>query len=168
MSVSSSQIDPRGPRFTAGVTLVVFAVVLLTAPGGVGIALLALQTAFFAIGAARGVQFTPTAYVFKTVVRPRLAAPDHLEDSRPPRFAQTVGLGFALVALAGYLTGATLLGQIAAGFALAAAVLNAVFGFCLGCELYLLLVRARPSSRGTTPTTDDSTNPEATKEEVTA
>src|SRR5215467_11623765 len=78
MSASSTQIDPRGPRFTASVTLVVFAVVLLTAPATAGIVLLAIQTAFFAIGAARGVQFTPTAYVFKKLVRPRLSAPDHL------------------------------------------------------------------------------------------
>ena len=164
MSEPSLQIDPRGPRFTAGVTQVVFAVVQLTAPSTAGIVLLAVQTAFFAIGAARGVQSTPTAYVFKKLVRPRLSAPDHLEDPQPPRFAQTLGLGFALVALAGYLTGATLLGQVAAGFALAAAVLNAVFGLCLGCELYLLLARARPSGRKNHPTT----NAEANKEEVTA
>jgi hypothetical protein len=159
------QIDPRGPRFTASVTLVIFAVVLLTAPATVGIVLLAIQTAFFAIGAGRGVQFTPTAYLFKKLIRPRLSAPEHLEDAAPPRFAQTVGLGFALVALIGYLAGPTLLGQIAAGFALAAAILNAVFGFCLGCELYLLLVRARPSSRKNHPTT---TTTETNKEEVAA
>lgn len=167
MSTGSHQIDPRGPRFTASVTLVVFAAVLLTAPGTVGIVLLAIQTAFFAIGAGRGVQFTPTAYLFKSLIRPRLAAPDHLEDAAPPRFAQTIGLGFALVALAGYLTGATLLGQIAAGFALIAAVLNAVFGLCLGCELYLLLARTRPLFRNH-PTTDDSTKSSANKEEVVA
>jgi hypothetical protein len=145
---------------------VVFAVVLLTAPAPAGIVLLAVQTAFFSIGAGLGVQNTPTAYVFKLLVRPRLSAPGHLEDAAPPRFAQTVGLGFSLVALAGYLTGATLLGQIAAGFALAAAILNAVFGFCLGCELYLLLARTRPSSRSNTnnPTTTEVT----TKEEVVA
>ena len=45
---------------------------------------------------------------------------------------------FALVGLAGFLAGATLLGLVAAGFALVAALLNAVFGFCLGCEMYLL------------------------------
>ena len=157
------QIDPRGPRFTASVTLAVFVAVLLTAPSTPGIVLLAVQTAFFAIGAARGVQHTPTAYLFKLVVRPRLSAPDHLEDAAPPRFAQTVGLGFSLVALTGYLVGPTLLGQVAAGFALAAALLNAVFGFCLGCELYLLLVRARPAGWKFHPTTN-----ETNKEEVAA
>lgn len=159
----AQQLDPRGPRFTASVTLAVFVAVLLTAPGIAGIVLLAIQASLFAIGASWGVQFTPTAYVFKSVIRPRLSAPDHLEDPQPPRFAQGIGLGFALVALSGYLTEVTLLGQIAAGFALAAALLNAVFGLCLGCELYLLLARARLSYRN-----NPTTNEEANKEEVTA
>lgn len=138
------QIDPRGPRFTASVTLVLLAVVLVT-PRPVSIALLAIQTVAFLIGAARGVQHTPTAFVFRRLVRPRLTAPDHLEDARPPRFAQAVGLAFAVVALAGYASGQTLVGAIATGFALIAAFLNAVFGFCLGCELYLLIRRVAPA-----------------------
>ena len=87
----SPGIDPRGPRFTAGATVVIAAVVLLTAPSTFATVLVAVQTALFAIGALRGVQHTPTAYVFRTLVRPRLAAPDHLEDPAPPRFAQAVG-----------------------------------------------------------------------------
>lgn len=159
------QIDPRGPRFTAGVTLVVFAAVLLSAPATLGIVLLAVQTAFFAIGAGRGVQYTPTAYVFKKVIRPRLAAPEHLEDATPPRFAQAVGLVFALGALIGFALDATLVGQVFAGFALAAATLNAVFGFCLGCEMYLILRRLS----GRLPARTNSTTPEeTTKEEVAA
>jgi hypothetical protein len=156
-------IDPRGPRFTASVTLVVFAVILLTAPATVGIVLLAVQTVFFAIGASRGVQYTPTAYVFKRLIRPRLSAPSHLEDPEPPRFAQTVGLVFTLVALVGYLADVTLLGQIAAGFALAAALLNAVFGLCLGCEVYLLARRLR-----STTTPNNAIPTETHKEEATA
>lgn len=169
MSSSRTQIDPRGPRFTAAVTLVLFAVVLLTAPSPVGIGLLVVQLGFFALGATRGVQHTPTAYVFRKLVRPRLAAPAHLEDPEPPRFAQAVGLVFSVVALAGYLTGATVLGAIAVGFALAAALLNAVFGFCLGCEMYLLLRRVQPGrrARSTGNTLSDSTIAN-TKEEVTA
>jgi hypothetical protein len=159
---STSQIDPRCALFTAGVTLVVFAAVLLTAPSPLGIALLAVQTAFFAIGASRGVQHTPTAALFRTLVRPRLSAPSHLEDAAPPRFAQTVGLGFSVVALLGYLLDATLLGQVAAAFAFAAALLNSVFGFCLGCELYLLLQRLRsPHAHHVVPN-------ETNKKEVTA
>lgn len=159
----ASQIDPRGPRFTAGVTLVVFAVVLLTAPATAGVILLAVQTAFFVLGAGLGVQRTPTAYVFRTLVRPRLGAPSHLEDTAPPRFAQAVGLVFSAVALTAYVADATLLGQIFSGFALAAATLNAVFGFCLGCELYVIghRVLAKGSKNSTTTT-------EKNKEEVAA
>ena len=158
---TSPQIDPRGPRFTAGVTVVVTALVLLTAPSTFATTLVAMQTALFAIGALRGVQHTPTALVFRTLVRPRLAAPDHLEDPAPPRFAQAVGLVFLSVALVGYLSGATLLGAIATGFALGAAVLNSVFGFCLGCEVYLL------ARRITAPDTKNIHHP-ATNKEVAA
>ena len=138
-------IDPRGPRFTAGVTAAVLGVVLLTAPSAFATALLGVQAAMFAAGAFLGVHRTPLAWVFRVAVRPRLAPPSELEDAAPPRFAQAVGLGFALVALAGYLTGATLLGAVATGAALAAAFLNAAFGFCLGCEMYLLGRRALPA-----------------------
>ncbi|MCX6396647.1 MAG: DUF4395 domain-containing protein [Propionibacteriales bacterium] len=165
MSTTPPQIDPRGPRFTAGITLLVFAAVLLTAPSTTALVLLSIQTLFFAIGAGRGVQHTPTSFVFRTLVRPRLAAPTHTEDARPPRFAQTVGLVFAVVALSAFATGLDTLGLVFSAFALAAALLNSVFGFCLGCELYLIGQRVR--NRGTS-TTHDSTINEATKEEVTA
>ena len=131
-------IDPRGPQFAAALTSVVLVAVLLLAPGPAAVVVLALQAAVFAVGAARGVQHTPYSWLFRTLVRPRLAAPDHLEDPAPPRFAQTVGLGFAVVALVGFLAGVDLLGLVATGFALVAALLNAIFRFCLGCELYLL------------------------------
>ncbi len=142
-----SQIDPRGPQFNAMLTSVVLALTLITAPDTIGIVLLAVQTALFATAVVLGVQRTPAAYLFKTLVRPRLAAPAHLEDPQPPRFAQGVGLVFAVVGLVGYLSGATLLGAVATGFALAAALLNAVFGFCLGCEMYLLIRRIAPARR---------------------
>ena len=160
MTQSPTQIDPRGPRFTAAITLVILAVALVT-PRPVSITLVALQTVAFAIGAFRGVQFTPTAYLFRTLIRPRLSAPHELEDARPPRFAQTVGLAFTVVALVGYASGETVVGAIAVGFAVIAAFLNAVFGFCLGCELYLLIKRISPASdqeAAPTNTTQDSTN----------
>ena len=138
---SATQIDPRGQQFAAAVTAVVLALVLLLAPSPIAIGLLAIQTVLFAVGAGLGVQHTPHAWVFKALVRPRLGAPTELEDAAPPRFAQAVGLTFALVGLVAFLAGATLLGLIATGFALVAALLNAVFGFCLGCEMYLLIRR---------------------------
>ncbi|WP_248583364.1 DUF4395 domain-containing protein [Nocardioides sp. InS609-2] len=143
-------IDPRGPQLSAGLTTIVLAAVLSLAPGAIATVLLAGQAAVFAIGATLGVQHTPYALVFRTLVRPRLAPPAHLEDARPPRFAQGVGLGFVVVALAGFVLGATTLGLVATGFALAAALLNAAFGFCLGCELYLIGVRVFSRAATTT------------------
>lgn len=136
-------IDPRGPRFTAAVTLVVFAAALVlsdTAPGAAA-AITGVQALLFAVGAGLGVQRTPTGLLFRSFVRPRLSPPNHLEDPAPPRFAQAVGLVFAVVATIGFATGAVLLGQVAAGLAFVAAFLNAVFAFCLGCEMYLLGLR---------------------------
>ena len=133
-------IDPRGPRFTAAVTLVVLAVALLLPVEAARILILA-QAAFFAIGVGLGVQFTPTGLAFRHLIRPRLSPPADLEDSRPPRFAQGVGLAFMIVALIGYFGAGAALAQVAVGFALIAATLNAVFGFCLGCEMYLLGLR---------------------------
>ena len=154
----TGQLDPRGPQFNAILTSVVLALVLLTAPGPVGVFLLAVQAALFATGVALGVQRAPAAYLFKHLVRPRLAAPTHLEDPQPPRFAQAVGLVFALVGLVGYLAGAPLLGAIATGLALVAALLNAVFGFCLGCELYLLIRRATSPGDAASTRTSVPTN----------
>ncbi len=158
------EIDPRGPRFNAALTSIVLVAVLLTAPGPAGVVLLVLQALLFASGAVRGVQRTPAAWLFRHLVRPRLAPPEHLEDPRPPRFAQAVGLGFAVVGLVGYLTGVTVLGAVATGLALVAALLNAVFGFCLGCELYLL--GRRILDRRPTPARPHSTSIPTEKEEA--
>ncbi|MFI9151476.1 DUF4395 domain-containing protein [Streptomyces sp. NPDC053367] len=130
-------IDVRGPRFGAAVTAVVLAVVLV----GGSVWLLAWQTLAFALGAAGGVGRSPYGWAFRTLVRPRLGPPTDFEAPEPPRFAQAVGLVFAGVGLAGYAVGAEWLGIAATGAALAAAFLNAVFGYCLGCEMYLLLRR---------------------------
>lgn len=132
-------IDPRGPRFAAALTSLVLAVAVLTG----NIWVLAAQVLLFALGAVAGVQRTPYAAVFRRLVRPRLAPPSELEDPAPPRFAQLVGLVVTGVALVAALAGAGLAVEIGAGLALIAAVLNAVFGLCLGCELYLLIRRAR-------------------------
>ena len=136
-----SRIDPRGPQFAAALTTVVLAAVLLIAPHPVGVALLAVQAVLFGIGATLGVQHTPHAWVFQTLVRPRLSPPAELEDAAPPRFAQAVGLVFAVTGLGAWVLGWHTVAAVAIGFAFAAALLNAVFGFCLGCEVYLLFKR---------------------------
>ena len=136
MSAPLTPIDARGPQFNATLTSVVLVLVLLLAPGTLGVVLLAIQTALFALGVGLGVQRTPAAYLFKKVVRPRLGPPTRWEDPRPPRFAQGIGLAFTAVALVGYLAGPTWLGVVATAFALVAALLNATLQVCLGCQVY--------------------------------
>jgi Domain of unknown function (DUF4395) len=151
-----TRIDPRGARFAAALTTLVLGVVLVASPSTAATTLLVVQAALFSVGAVAGVQRTPYAWLFKRLVRPRLGPPTELEDAAPPRFAQAVGLAFALVGVAGFLTGVTVLGLVATGLALAAAFLNAAFGFCLGCELYLLVRRVLPNR--TVPTTTRTVN----------
>lgn len=130
-------IDPRGARFGAAVTTVVLAVVLVTESAW----LLAAQGVVFALGAFFGLKASPYGLAYRALVRPRLGPPAELEAEAPPRFAQAVGLVFAVVGTIGFATGLTWLGLVATGMALGAAFLNAAFGFCLGCEIYVLARR---------------------------
>ncbi|WP_328455267.1 DUF4395 domain-containing protein [Streptomyces sp. NBC_00386] len=130
-------IDTRGPRFGAAVTTVVLAVTLITG----SVWLLAWQTLAFALGAAGGVTRSPYGWVFRKAVRPRLGPPTEFESPEPPRFAQAVGLAFAAVGLIGWIVGPAWLGSAATACALGAAFLNAAFGYCLGCEMYLVVRR---------------------------
>ncbi|MFG2123278.1 DUF4395 domain-containing protein [Streptomyces sp. NPDC048710] len=131
------EIDARGPRFAAAVTTVVLAAALITQSAW----LLGWQTLAFALGTAGGVGGSPYGRLFRTVVRPRLGPPTEFEAPEPPRFAQAIGLMFAGFGLVGFTLGPAWLGLAATGAALAAAFLNATFGYCLGCELFLLLKR---------------------------
>ena len=131
-------IDPRGPRFGAGVTAVLLVVTLLLGTGTTATALLGVVGLLFLLGVTRGVQGTLQGLAFKAWVRPRLAPPAELEDPRPPRFAQLVGLLVVGVGLLFAALGFPAAVPIAAAVALVAAFLNSVFGLCLGCELYLL------------------------------
>ena len=134
-------IDVRAPRFAAWVTSAVLAVALLTGSG----VLVAVQAVVFAVGAAAGLRHAPYGLLFRTLVAPRLDPVREREPEAPVRFAQLVGLLFALVGAAGYLLGAPTVGAVATGLALVAALLNAATGFCLGCELYLITRRALPA-----------------------
>lgn len=148
-------IDPRGPRFGATITSVALVVTLaLSIPAAAtpaldgGFWLLVAIMAIFAWGAILGVSKHPYGWLFRTVVRPRLSAPDFLEDEAPPRFAQAVGLLVSLVGVVLHLLGVPFGLVVAAGMAFIAAFLNAAFGLCLGCELYSLLLRLRRSAPG--------------------
>ena len=138
-SKDTTIIDARGPRFGAVITTAVLATALATN----NLWVIVVQAVVFAIGAIKGPQFTPYAFIYKTFVKPRLKGDTPTEDVRPPQFAQSVGLLFALVAIGGLSIGVSAIFTVAVAFALAAAFLNAAFNFCLGCEVYLLLLRAR-------------------------
>lgn len=135
-------IDPRGPRFGAMLSALILAVVVVAGPGPVGTAVLALAAGLFLVGTVRGTQGSVQGWLFRRFVRPRLAPPAELEDPAPPRFAQGVGL---VVTVTGLVVGLVAPGAVvvAATVALVAAFLNGAFGFCLGCETYLLLQRLR-------------------------
>ncbi|WOP18953.1 DUF4395 domain-containing protein [Raineyella sp. LH-20] len=136
------RIDPRGPRFGAIITSVLLAVTLLLGPTW-GLVPLGIQTLAFIGGSVFGLSRQPWGWIYRAWVRPRLGPPAELEDEAPPRFAQTVGLVFAVLALVGALTGLAPLFWAATGVAFIAAFLNAAFDFCLGCETYLLVQRLR-------------------------
>jgi hypothetical protein len=138
-------VDVRGPRFGAWVTTVVLVVVLITGWWP----LLAAQAVVFALGAFAGLGYSPYGLLFRALVAPRLDPVTEREEAGPPRFAQGVGFGFAVVGVAGYASGLTALGLVATALALVAAFLNAAFAFCLGCEVYLLLRRLRVPAFGT-------------------
>ncbi len=142
--MSAELIDPRGPRFGAAITsslsLTAFGIAV-TATDGFSTAypLIVLLAVLF-IWSVFSPKTHPYGLIFKKLVRPRLVAPSELEDSRPPQFAQKVGLGFALLGLVGFWF-APVLVAVSAGFIFFAAFLNAFFNFCLGCQMYLGLKR---------------------------
>ncbi|MDX6339270.1 MAG: hypothetical protein QOG05_6610 [Streptosporangiaceae bacterium] len=138
------KVDPRGQRFNATLSAIVLVIVLITGSGW----LLGFQAVVFGIGAVFGLRYAPYGLIYRFAVRPRLGPPAELEAEAPPRFAQGVGLVISVIGVIGYAAGVVPLGMAAAAAALAAAFLNAAFGFCLGCEMYLLIKRLRPGRQG--------------------
>ena len=138
-------VDVRGPRFAAWITTAVLVIALLVSslsPPAAAV-ILGLQAVIFAIGALGGPRRHPYGRVFATLVAPRLGPVTEREPVPPLKFAQLVGLIFAVVGTVGFAAGAFLLGVIATAGALVAAFLNAAFGICLGCQLYPLVARFR-------------------------
>ena len=140
------EIDPRGPRFGAFITVAVLAVVLITRSAW----LLALQTLVFAIGALAGLRYAPYGLLYRWLIRPRLGPPSHTEAEAPPRFAQGMGMVIAAIGVVAFTAVSTTAGIVFTALALAAAFLNAVFDYCLGCQVYLFIQRARPSTQPVT------------------
>lgn len=149
-------IDPRGPRFAAGITaaLVLLGTFLALLGPAVrtgttlteritdpGFLVLLLVDLLFVWGFASP-RTAPWGALFRAAVRPRLAPPSELEDPRPPRFAQIVGFVVVTTGIVLHLVGVPWALPIAGAAAFVAAFLNAAFAFCLGCQLYVLLLRA--------------------------
>lgn len=137
------RIDPRAPRIGAAITSLISlsGFILVQLQTQVGLALLALTFLLFVWGVFSP-KTHPYAFLFG-LIRPTLGAPEYLEDPRPPKFAQQVGLsvsglGLAIAAidpLFGVLFGL--------GVVFVASALNAYFDFCLGCVMYLRIKRLR-------------------------
>lgn len=140
-----TQIDPRGPRFGATIinvlSLVIFFFATEKSTEGIGAILFAIAAGLFAIGAIFGNTRHPFGWLFRTLVRPRLAPPKELEDSRPPQFAQAVGLFVSVVGLALYFANVPFGLAVAAAALFVASFLQAYVGYCLGCQMYLGLKR---------------------------
>ncbi|MBB4934158.1 hypothetical protein F4561_004978 [Lipingzhangella halophila] len=138
------QVDPRGQRFAAAVSALVLAVVLASGSA----MLLAAQGLVFAVAAVAGVRYSPYGLLYAIHVRPKLGPPRELADAAPLRFAQGVGLAFVVVGLVGYLFAGVWFGGVPTALAFLVAFLNAAFGLCPGCEMYVLLNRLRPPWQG--------------------
>ena len=136
------QIDPRGYRFGASVTLVISIIALVLGANPAGIITMAILALLFLPGATVGPQKTLQSWVFRKAIRPRIGPPAETESFRPPRFAQQMGLGFAVLAVICGLLDFTAGFYVFTGFVVVASFLNSVLGFCLGCEIYLLAKRA--------------------------
>ena len=131
-------IDARGPRYTAALTTLVLSAAIITESN----LIIGFQFTVFLSAVLFGLRRSIYGFLYRNLIQPRLKGPVPSEYESAPRFAQLIGALFALTALIGGLTGNTAVFLIATGFALAAAFLNAAFGFCLGCQIYLLILRA--------------------------
>ena len=137
-SKSVPLIDARGPGYTAALTTIVLSAALITESN----LIIGFQFAVFLSAVLFGLRRSIYGFLYRNLIQPRLSGPVPSEYESAPRFAQLIGALFAFTALIGGLTGNTAVFLIATGFALAAAFLNAAFGFCLGCQMYLLILRA--------------------------
>jgi len=136
-SKSVPLIDARGPRYTAALTTIVLSAAIITESN----LIIGFQFAVFLSAVIFGLRRSIYGFLYRNLIQPKLKGPVPNEYESAPRFAQLIGAIFALTALIGGLTGNSSIFLIATGFALSAAFLNAAFGFCLGCQLYLILIR---------------------------
>jgi hypothetical protein len=131
-------IDSRAPRTNQAVmgSLALIAFVL---DAKWLVALLALQ---FIVGLTLGRRWCLPCLLYFEVIQPRIGE-GQLEDSRPPRFANQVGAAFLTVATIAFLAGAPTFGWVLTLIVSSLALFAAMSGVCIGCEIYVLIARAR-------------------------
>ena len=126
-------IDSRAPRANQ-LVIGILAVVAIATGWWWLLALLALQ---LAVGLAFGRRYCLACVAYFELVQPRFGE-GPLEDARPPRVANMVGLVVLTAASLSYVAGSAVLGAALGGLVAALALLAAVTGFCTGCEAYKL------------------------------
>jgi hypothetical protein len=124
-------IDSRAPRFNQATIGLLAAVAVVTGWWG----LLAALGAQLAVGLTFGRRFCLPCVAYFELVQPR-AGEGPLEDSRPPRFANMVGLAVLGAASAAYAVGFETAGAGLGSLVATLALLAALTGFCAGCEAY--------------------------------
>jgi hypothetical protein len=139
------QLDPRGPRFGAGISSILMLLVIYLSldPASESSALLVMGFAvvMFTCGSILGPARHPYSYLYKYTLRKFLKAPAYLEPATPVHFAQVIGLVITGLGLGLGLLGVPYALPIAAAAAFMAAFVNAVFAYCIGCQMYLGLKR---------------------------
>jgi hypothetical protein len=126
-------IDSRAPRFNQA-TIGLLSVVALVAGWWWLLGLLALQ---LVVGLTFGRRYCLPCLAYFELVQPRFGE-GPLEDSRPPRFANMVGIVFLGAGALTWAAGHATLGMVLGGIVAALALLAAATGFCTGCEAYKL------------------------------
>lgn len=131
-------IDARAPRTNQAIVGTLSLLAILTGWWG----LLAATGLQLAIGLAFGRRYCLPCLLYFEVIQPRLGE-GPIEDSRPPRFANLVGVAFLGAATVAYAAGFVVAGQILGGVVAALALLAASTGLCVGCEMYRFAARLR-------------------------
>ncbi|TMC72745.1 MAG: DUF4395 family protein [Chloroflexi bacterium] len=131
-------IDSRAPRTNQAI---VGSLSLLAAITGWW-PILGILAGQLAIGLLFGRRYCLPCLLYFEVIQPRIGE-GPIEDSRPPRFANVVGAIFLGSATLAYLVGLSAVGLALALFVAALALLAAITGLCVGCEIYRVAARMR-------------------------
>ena len=126
-------IDERAPRVNQTVVGLVSTLAVVTGWWWL-LALLALQ---LALGLTAGRRWCLACVAYFELIQPRIGE-GRLEDARPPRFANMVGLVVLTASSLAYLVGVESLGAALGLLVAALALLAATTGFCAGCTAYKL------------------------------